>query len=198
MLIIATHLSSGRLRFLANQKFIGAVTVVGVVIALLAYIGDEQGRREPGPVTPAPGPTATASPATASPAASSKAGGSRLFALSPRPVDDRTVEVAVTPPENLAPDRVYWFFVEVDWGDGNTDYYPREKLTGKADTLTVTIPPDAPLDAKRAGRVYSLTAAQSAEADVRLERQQTTRQDDFFPDVVGTVASGSVKLPFGT
>jgi hypothetical protein len=116
--------------------------------------------------------------------------------LATRPIDARTVEVTVTPPARLTAGRDYWLFVEIDWRDGNTDYYPREKLTGHQRTLVVDIPPDATLDAERAGRVYALTPAQSAATDDRVERQQTTKVDDFFANPPGAAASGSIALPF--
>ncbi|GAA0453180.1 hypothetical protein Ade02nite_01320 [Paractinoplanes deccanensis] len=210
-MIIATHVPSERLRFLGSPKFAGGVAVVGVVIALLAYIGDVQGRQQPdvaGPVasasasgvgaaSTAASPSSSAASTATSPTASREAGGTGSFELSTRRLDDRTVEVDITPPADPAEGRAYWFFVEVDWRDGNTDYYPREQLTSDAQTLTVAIPPDATLDADRTGRVYGLTPAQSTEAGERLKRQQTTRQNDFFPNVFGTAASASVKLPFG-
>lgn len=103
----------------------------------------------------------------------------------------------MTPPARLTAGRDYWLFVEIDWRDGNTDYYPREKLTGHQRTLVVDIPPDATLDAERAGRVYALTPAQSAATDDRVERQQTTKVDDFFANPPGAAASGSIALQFG-
>jgi hypothetical protein len=85
-------------------------------------------------------------------------GVTRVFRLQAQRVDTRTVDVAVTPPSRVAADRTYWFFVEVDWRDGNTDYYPREKLTGGPQTLVVDIPPDATLDADRTGRAVPRSA----------------------------------------
>ena len=97
-----------------------------------------------------------ASAATSSAGPTGKVTGSSLYALSASPIDDRTVEVTVTPPGKPAAGQFYWFFVEVDWRDGNTDYYPREQLTGGSQTLTITVPANATMEADRTGRVYRL------------------------------------------
>ena len=224
---------SDRLGFLGLPKFGGLIAVVGVVIAvisavigLLAYLGDESDRRNPGGITaplPAPGSTQPATPAptalpttrqptTISPTTTKPATTASTTApnkppqtgvttsthrLAVQPIDARTVEVTVTPPARPSTGRDYWFFVEIDWRDGNTDYYPREKLTGNRETFMISIPPDATLDADRTGRIYALTADQSADAQQRLERQRTSKDDDFFGNPPGTAASASVTLPFG-
>jgi hypothetical protein len=209
----------GRMAFLGWPKFGGLVAVIGVVIALLAYVGDLQERRhkaEQG--TSASGgsgaPTGTGGPASASPTAPASpttippstpptadgppVSGTGSFALTARKIDTRTVGVEVTPPAKLTRERVYWFFIEIDWRDGNIDYYPREKLPPVATSFVIDIPSDARLDAGRAGRVYALTAAQSADAEVRLGRQSGSKEDDFFPEKPGDAASAATTLPFGT
>ncbi|WP_148308106.1 hypothetical protein [Actinoplanes friuliensis] len=177
------------------------------MIGLLAYIGDVQERWQPDDVAAAPASpvqsrsaTPSASPSTAAPGPSPATKPKQrngAFQLTAQPLDARTVEVAVTPPTGLAAGRDYWFFVEIDWRDGNTDYYPREKLTGATQTLVIDIPPDATQQADRTGRVYALTTDQSREAAVRLQRQRTSKEDDFFADAPGATASQATGLPFG-
>jgi hypothetical protein len=206
----------GPMDFLGWPKFAGLIAVISAVIGLLAYVGDMQERRHKSdqsstasagssarptastsPSVSNSSPTTPPSTATSGDDSSKKVSGTGSFALATRKADARTVEVDVTPPAKLTDGRVYWFFIEIDWRDGNTDYYPRERLTGGSQSLVVDIPPDARLDAGRAGRVYALTAAQSTDAEVRLNRQRTSKEEDFFPEKPGAAASAAVKLPFG-
>jgi hypothetical protein len=142
-------------------------------------------------------PSTTRATTTATTAPKHGAATTGTFRLAVQPLDARTVEVAVTPPARLTTGRDYWFFVEVDWRNGNTDYYPREKLTRGPQTLIIAIPSDATLQADRAGRIYALTPDQSADAAERLERQQTRKDDDFFANTPGTTASHATPLPSG-
>ncbi|MFF5288995.1 hypothetical protein [Paractinoplanes globisporus] len=203
----------GRFGVLGDAKLAGLVglvglilALIGVIIAFLSWRGDERDRAakanpEPrnsaavdlpaAPISPpASGVSASAAP-THGPAAVLS------YRLAASPVDARTVTVTTTPTGLPAPGMTYWFMVEVNWGDGNIDYYPRRRLDDQASTFDVTIPVDASTDFARTGRVYALNEEQSNAADVRLARQGAGPSDnDFFADRTGQAVSNGVRLPF--
>jgi hypothetical protein len=94
------------------------------------------------------------------------------------------------------PGLTYWFFMEVDYGKGYIEYYPRKRLAGTSISFDVTIPDDADLQYVRHGRVYGLSSTQDAQAEERRERQETTRVNDFFDKVTGRLVSDAVTLPY--
>jgi hypothetical protein len=112
-------------------------------------------------------------------------------------LDARTVKVTTTATGRPEPGQTYWFMLEINWGDGNTDYYPRRRLDDQAKTFNISIPTDARTDVVRTGRVYALDAAQSSDAEARLARQTSTAsEDDFFAEPTGRVVSNGERLPF--
>ncbi|NMO56176.1 hypothetical protein HH310_33985 [Actinoplanes sp. TBRC 11911] len=60
----------------------------------------------------------------------------------------------------------------------------------------VPTPQDADPRYVRQGRICALTNGQNAQAETRLQRQSTTKVDDYFADATGQVASNVVTLPY--
>jgi hypothetical protein len=118
------------------------------------------------------------------------------YQLTAAPVDSQTVKVTAKASGQPRPGLTYWFVLEVNWGGGNLDYYPRRTLTDSSTSFEVTIPPDADPSYPRQGRVYALNSAQNTQAEAKLEAQSTTREDDFFDNATGQTASNAVKLPY--
>jgi hypothetical protein len=201
------------------------LALIGVVIAFLSWRGDEQDRAANTPSTATAPATATV-PATANastmasastaaegttaterrtptsipkPAArpAQSAGLALSYRLDATALGARTVKVTTTPTGRPESGETYWLILEVNWGDGNTDYYPRRRLGDQAEKFDVSIPADARTDVVRTGRVYALDAAQSADAEVRLGRQSsTTNEDDFFTEPTGKAVSDGERLVF--
>jgi hypothetical protein len=176
-----------------NQSLTGLVTVIGLVVAvvgvLIAYL-DWQGNvaeRKPGPVAPPTSPTTS----SAAPAEDLS------YRLDAAAVDAHTVKVTAKASGEPEPGLTYWFVLEVNWGDGNVDYYPRRMLTGKPATFEVPIPPAADPKFPRQGRVYGLNKTQSAEAETKVELQRTTGKDDYFDNATGQEVSNATPLPYG-
>jgi hypothetical protein len=162
---------------------------IATASALIAYF-DWQGNvaERADKATPTSATPASPSPTTAAPELS--------YQLTATPVDSHTVKVTAKASGRPRPGLTYWFVLEVNWGGGNIDYYPRRTLTDSPGTFEVTIPADADPSYARQGRVYSLTSTQNAQAEVRVEAQSTTRQDDYFDNATGQTASNAVNLPY--
>jgi hypothetical protein len=171
-------------------NFIGLiVAIVGVLIAYLGLRGDGEVRTDP------PTPSLTV-PSTVPVIPVIPALEDLSYQLSAASVDSHTVKVTAKASGEPEPGLTYWFILEVNWGDGNIDYYPRRKLTGRSTSFDLTIPANANTTYVRHGRVYGLNSAQSAEAEDRLTRQGATGVDDFFDEATGQPVSNAVRLPF--
>jgi hypothetical protein len=118
------------------------------------------------------------------------------FRLSAASVDSHTVTVTSKASGEPEPRLTYWFIVEVNWGDGNIDYYPRRKMTGKATSFEVTIPANADTTYVRQGRIYGLDSAENAQAEDKLTRQGATGVDDYFDEATGQSVSNAARLPY--
>ncbi|MGX6608605.1 hypothetical protein ACWKSP_41825 [Micromonosporaceae bacterium Da 78-11] len=97
--------------------------------------------------------------------------------------------------------RTYWFIIGTDWGNGNTDYFPRRQVSATTPAFEVSVPPEADLTFARHGRIYALTDAESAEAERMRQHQQqqtagTVRHDTYFTNPPSQIASNAVRLPF--
>ncbi|GGL21262.1 hypothetical protein [Mangrovihabitans endophyticus] len=135
-------------------------------------------------------------------------GGAAMSSTSPSPAEDlsyqlkasqvspRTVRVAAIASGVPVPGLAYWFVVEVNYGDGNTDYYPRRKMTGRSATFDLTVPDISDLKYVRTGRVYAMSKNQNAQAEDRFTRQGASGVNDFFAEATGQPASNGVTLPF--
>ncbi|WP_250035652.1 hypothetical protein [Paractinoplanes maris] len=170
------------------------LALIGVIIAYLAWRGDEGERRNVagGDASPSIAPSNASGNAS-----SSTPAGPLRYQLDAGSLDDRTVRVAATTSGAPEASTAYWFILEINWGDGNTDYYPRRDLKGDAATFDVTIPADASTDVVRTGKVYALTPAQASQAQVYLDRQANpAADDDFFDNPPGEAKSAGVRLPF--
>ncbi|MEU4159243.1 hypothetical protein [Actinoplanes sp. NPDC026670] len=141
-------------------------------------------------------PAATASPPHAPAPADRPPAEDLSYRLSSTAVNADTVAVTADASGQPQPGLTYWFIVETNWGDGNIDYFPRRKLTGASQEFEITIPPDAEAKYVRHGRIYGLTSSQSADAEGKLERQSTTRTDDYFDRATGQISSNAIRLPF--
>ncbi|MET3425185.1 hypothetical protein BJ973_004397 [Actinoplanes tereljensis] len=89
----------------------------------------------------------------------------------------REAKVKATAYGQPEPGLTYWFFVDVDYGKHYVEYYPRRKLTGRTTSFDIDLSADADLQFPRTGRIYGLTSAQSTEAAVRQQRQETTKKE---------------------
>ncbi|MEU4475578.1 hypothetical protein [Micromonospora sp. NPDC023888] len=118
------------------------------------------------------------------------------YQLSSSPGDSHRVKVTATASGEPEPGLTYWFILEVNWDDGNIDYYPRRKMTGRSASFDLTIPANAETRHLRNGRIYGLDSAQSAQAEDLLKRQGATGVDDFFDEATGQPVSDAVKLPY--
>jgi hypothetical protein len=108
----------------------------------------------------------------------------------------RTVKVTAKASGQPEPGLTYWFMLEVNYGTGYIEYYPRRKMTGRSTAFDVTIPDDADTKFVRSGRIYGLNSAENAQAEDRLTRQGATGVNDFFDKPTGQPVSDAVKLPF--
>jgi len=202
------------------------LALIGVVIAFLSWRGDERDRTaRVAPATASPAATGNAPPtaststtASALVVATGTTAAERRTATSiPKPtpgptkpisvalsyrvkasaLDARTVKVTTAATGRPESGENYWFMLEINWGDGNTDYYPRRRLDDQAENFNISIPTDARTDVVRTGRIYALDAAQSADAEARLARQTSTASDDdFFAESTGRAVSNGERLPF--
>jgi hypothetical protein len=146
--------------------------------------------------TAADGRTATSIPKP-TPGRTKPVGVALSYRVKASSLDARTVKVTTTATGRPESGETYWFMLEINWGDGNTDYYPRRRLDDQAETFNISIPTDARTDVVRTGRVYALDAAQSADAEARLARQTSTAsEDDFFAESTGRAVSNGERLPF--
>ncbi|MEU5934505.1 hypothetical protein [Micromonospora sp. NPDC047187] len=118
------------------------------------------------------------------------------YQLSSSPGDSHTVKVTAAASGEPEPGLTYWFILEVNWGDGNIDYYPRRKMTGRSTSFDLTIPANAETQYLRNGRVYGLDSAQNSQAEDLLKRQGARGVDDFFDEATGQPVSDAVKLPY--
>jgi hypothetical protein len=222
----------------ANQSLIGLLTAVGVLITLLGVIvafvawrGDEAGRRQgsaaggtpavasgpatastsgpattsnstpasaPTSVTGAPG-TDVAEPASATATTRTPAARTPLqYQLTADKSGERMVHVNAvatgTPVSGLS----YWFMLEINYGDGNIDYFPRVELNGRTQALDIDIPAGANTAFVRIGRVYALSGSEAARARKlkALQDQGPSDAEDFFPERTGTSKSNGVRMPY--
>lgn len=118
------------------------------------------------------------------------------YRLSAAPVDSHTVTVTAEASGEPESQLTYWFIVEVNWGDGNIDYYPRRKMTGKSTSFDVTIPANADASYVRQGRIYGLDSAENAQAEDKLTQQGETGTDDYFDEATGQSVSNAARLPY--
>ena len=118
------------------------------------------------------------------------------YQLTAKARDPRTVDVTAEAAGEPIPGLTYWFFLEVKYHKGYTEYYPRRRMTGRSATFDVMIPPDADTRYLRHGRVYGLNKAQSDQADQKFLRQGVTGVDDYFEKAVGQPVSEAVQLPY--
>ncbi|MEU1589578.1 hypothetical protein [Micromonospora sp. NPDC005710] len=140
--------------------------------------------------------TAPAPPPSVVPTTSSPTPGDLRYQLSASPGNSHTVSVTATASGEPEPGLTYWFIVEVNYGDGNIDYYPRRKMTGRSTSFDLTIPTNAETRYVRNGRVYALDGDQHSQAEDLLKRQGATGVDDFFDEATGQEVSNAVKLPY--
>jgi hypothetical protein len=117
----------------------------------------------------------------------------RLSASSSGP---RTVRVAATASGQSEPGLTYRFILQVDYGKGYVECYPRQKMTGRAASFDVTIPDGADTQYVRSGRIYGPNSAQNAQAEEKFARQRATGVNDFFTKETGQPVSDKVKLPY--
>ena len=141
------------------------------------------------------GPSSTPT-SSATPIASSPTPEDLRYQLSSSPGGTRTVKVTAKASGEPEPGLTYWFILEVDWGDGNVDYYPRRKMTGRSASFDVTIPTNAEIKYLRNGRIYGLDSAQNSQAEDLLTRQGPSGVNDFFEEATGQPVSDAVKLPY--
>jgi hypothetical protein len=173
-------------------------TVTGVVIAYLDWQNNLA--NNPPPVSTSASASPGASP-SASPALSPSASPTPLrdlgYQLAAKATGSRVVEVSATASGQPEEGLTYWFVLEINWGGGNVDYYPRRKMTANSAIFDLTLPADSNTTFARKGRVYALDARQSREAQIRLDRQSGSKEDDFFAEATGKTVSNVVALPFG-
>lgn len=202
------------------------VTAVGVVIAYLDWQENVRAGKAPAPSasptpspeppppsptqrsvhrtrppsTPAPTPSPSPSPSPDEELVTAQAVDPPVedlsFELSAEQAGTNTVRIRPTASGRAKPGRSYWFMVETNWGNGNTDFFPRREVTSRTGAFEISIPPDADHRFVRQGRIYELTGAQSAKAEFMRQHQNTPRDDNFFPDAPETIASNVVTLPF--
>jgi hypothetical protein len=118
------------------------------------------------------------------------------YQLSASPGGLRTVKVAAMASGQPEPGLTYWFILQVDYGTGSVEYYPRRKMTGRSASFDVTIPDGADTQYVRSGRIYGLDSAQNAQAEDKLTRQGASGVNDFFNKATGQPVSDAVKLPY--
>jgi hypothetical protein len=170
--------------------------IVAVVSALIAYL-DWQGNVADRAATPTPSLTvpSTGSTTSSSPTPS-QTPEDLSYQLSAAAVDSHTVTVTAKASGQPEPGLTYWFILEVNWGNGNIDYYPRRGMTGRSTSFDITIPANAETTYARQGRIYGLNSAQNTQAEDRLKRQGATGVDDFFEEATGQPVSNAAKLPY--
>ncbi|GAA0568365.1 hypothetical protein GCM10010172_60750 [Paractinoplanes ferrugineus] len=137
----------------------------------------------------------TAGPVTSDPASCPTAGDLRYELVATRD-GARSVKVTAKASGRPEPGLTYWFVLEVDYGNGNSEFYPRQTITACPSPFQVGIPAEADPKYVRRGRVYGLDSTLNAQAEVLVQRQTTTRVDDFFKDAPGKPVSNEVSLPF--
>jgi hypothetical protein len=207
-----------------NPTVAGLIGFIGLLVAmasaLIAYL-DWQGNvaeraaitaTEPAqskaaqstaPITPSSPPAASDTsrpPTAANPKAIAQTTAAPAADLSYRlnasPVDSHTVKVTAKASGQPRRGLTYWFVLEVNWGGGNIDYYPRRTLTGSSSTFEVSIPANADPRYARQGRIYGLNNTQNTQAEVKLEAQSTTEEDDYFDNATGQAVSNATTLPY--
>ncbi|MFG1884024.1 hypothetical protein [Micromonospora sp. NPDC049102] len=183
LLYVRKHNDKWTIISFAATVLFGFATVAQV--ALAAAPAEPDGERT------ASTPTPSVVPATSSPTPEDL-----RYQLSSSPGDSHTVKVTATASGEPEPGLTYWFVVEVNYGDGNIDYYPRRKMTGRSTSFDLTIPANANTKFARIGRVYALDDAQNSQAEDLLTRQGATGVDDFFDEAIGQPVSDPVNLPY--
>lgn len=169
-------------------------TITGVVIAYLDWQNNLANNPQPVPSSSSASPSLSPSP---SPSASPTPLRDLNYQLSAKATGPRVVEVTANASGQPEDGLTYWFILEITWDDGNVDYYPRRKLTANSAAFDLTLPADAETRFTRQGRVYAMDARESKEAQIRLDRQSGSKEDDFFGEATGKTVSNVVTLPFG-
>ncbi|MET8283102.1 hypothetical protein [Micromonospora sp. NPDC005174] len=170
---------------------ISFVAMVLFGFAAVAQLAVAAAPEEPDGERTASTPTPSVVPTTSSPTPEDL-----RYQLSSSPGDPHTVKVTATASGEPESGLTYWFVVEVNYGDGNIDYYPRRKMTGRSTSFDLTIPANANTKFARNGRVYALDDAQNSQAEDLLTRQGATGVNDFFDEATGQPVSDPVKLPY--
>ena len=140
----------------------------------------------------APPSTANAGPVSSSPSSTPEDLG---YQLSASPGDPLSVKVSAKASGQPVPGLTYWFIVEVNYGTGYIEYYPRWKMTGRSTSFDVPLPGKANTEYRRNGRVYGLNSSQNGQAEDKLGHS-TSGVDDFFDKPIGQPVSNAVKLPY--
>ncbi|GAA0561322.1 hypothetical protein GCM10010172_50670 [Paractinoplanes ferrugineus] len=123
------------------------------------------------------------------------------FTLSAVRTTTNTVKVTSVASGRAEAGRTYWFIIETDWGNGNTDFFPRRPVSAATKAFEVALPPEADLKFVRQGRIYALTDAESAGAESMRQHQLqqaggAVRDDTYFTNPPSEIASNAVRLPF--
>ena len=121
--------------------------------------------------------------------------GELRYRLSASPVESCTVRLTVN--ESGQPNSwlTYWFFIEVYYDNGYTEYYPDRRVAINSADFDVSIPGRAETKWNKIGRIYGLENSQNAQANKKLERKEIGTRD-FFEKPPGQPVSNAVKLPF--
>jgi hypothetical protein len=117
------------------------------------------------------------------------------YRLSASPGDTRTVNVVADASGQPDPTLTYWFIMEVNYGKGYIEYYPRWTMTGRSMSFDVQIPGGAATEYSRIGRVYGLDSTHDTQAKDRLARA-SSGANDYFEKAPGRPVSNAVNLPY--
>ncbi|MEV6847641.1 hypothetical protein [Actinoplanes sp. NPDC051411] len=118
------------------------------------------------------------------------------YQLSASPGNSRSVKVSAKASGQPEPRLTYWFMLEVDYGKGYVEYYPRWTMTGRSKYFDVKLPNEADTEYSRIGQVYGLNSTQNTQAEAKLGRQNESSAEDFFTKAIGRPVSNAVKLPY--
>jgi hypothetical protein len=117
------------------------------------------------------------------------------YQLSASPGDPRTINVAARASGQPDPRLTYWFIVEVNYGKGYIQYYPRWTMTGRSTSFDVPIPGEAETKYSRTGRVYGLDSSHNTQAEDRRKRE-ISGTNDYFEKAPGQPVSNALNLPY--
>jgi hypothetical protein len=177
---------------------INIIVLVVLVLLFLGVLGGAVGRSigilaRPSPITSL-SPTIIPSSTTVPSATSTP--GKFSYVISASPAGPNTVRVVTTASGQPVPGLTYWFILQVNYGTGYVEYYPRRKMTGESESFEVTIPAGADTRYVRSGQIYGLNNTQNSQAEDKLEQQGATGVNDYFTKELGQPVSGAVKLPY--